>query len=466
MSEKRKAWEITHQSIQEAVPRLQTEEEKDWVNVMEDMGLREIEELRARWFVRVPGSQAPDNVLLGAMQAVENKGYNVEAAEALIESTQKAYDERDDVTFLKNVAQIFHLLSVAPKVEDHPAWGYKHYESFEEYESAVDFESYTLPQWSKEEFFEKIHAGWIAQIAGAAVGTILEGYTTDQIYKAFGEVRDYLREPSTHNDDVLFELAFIDAVIAKGKEVTATDIAMEWVGKIEYTWTAEEIALKNLKRGIFPPESAKLNNPWNEWIGAQMRGSICGLIGYGNPRLAAKLAWMDGSISHINNGIIGEVFNAMLVSLAFVEKDVATLLKKSIDMIPKDSEYYTVVQFAYEACEKSEDWLSAWRLCEEKYKRYNWIHAYPNAAAEVVALYFGKDDFDEMLYIIAMCGQDVDCNAGQIATIYGVLFGYDAIDKKWSEPFQDQFQSLYRGYTDTTITYIAEQTIKAIEAMV
>jgi len=47
---------------------------------------------------------------------------------------------------------------------------------------------------------------------------------------------------------------------------------------------------------------------------------------------------------------------------------------------------------------------------------------YPNAAAEVVALYFAGDDFNKCMNIIAMCGQDVDCNAAQIATIYGVMF--------------------------------------------
>ena len=68
--------------------------------------------------------------------------------------------------------------------------------------------------------------------------------------------------------------------------------------------------------------SATLNNPWREWIGAQMRGSVCGMVAPGNPLLAAQLAWTDGTVSHVNNGVLGEVFNAILVSLAYVEDDV------------------------------------------------------------------------------------------------------------------------------------------------
>ena len=48
----------------------------------------------------------------------------------------------------------------------------------------------------------------------------------------------------------------------------------------------------------------------------------------------------------------------------------------------------------------SGDWESAWRQCEERFKTYNWIHAYPNAAAEIIALWFGSS-FDEMIHIIA-----------------------------------------------------------------
>lgn len=43
--------------------------------------------------------------------------------------------------------------------------------------------------------------------------------------------------------------------------------------------------------------------------------------------------------------------------------------------IPVDSEYYTVVKFAWDECRKNSDWESAWKACEKKYERCNWIHA-------------------------------------------------------------------------------------------
>lgn len=459
------AREIAIMGIGEAKPRLQTEDESAWTEGYVDYGKIEVNEVRRRWFAEVPGSMAPDHVMIGAIQATQNKGYDVTEVEKLIVPAQIAYETNDDQGVLMYSALIFKGLAEAPKNLEDPYWNYPQYESFQQYEAAVVFPESIAMELADGEIMEKLHAAWSAQIAGGALGTELEGYTTDNIRKTFGEVRHYLRKPSTHNDDSLFELAFLDALVKWGKAVTADDIALEWVRNITYAWSAEEIALKNLKRGIFPPDSARVNNPWNEWIGAQMRGSVCGLVAPGNPRLAARLAWLDGSISHVNNGILGEVFNALLVSLAWTNPSVRDILRQSIELLPKDSEYYSVVQFALEQCFAHDDWEGAWRVCEEKYRRYNWIHAYPNAAAEVIALYFAEEDFDQCMYIIAMCGQDVDCNAGQIGTVYGVIHGFAGIDKKWLKPFQDEFLSLYRGYEKTTMKHLAEVTYQALLAL-
>ncbi|NLB91380.1 MAG: ADP-ribosylglycohydrolase family protein, partial [Clostridiales bacterium] len=214
--------------------------------------------------------------------------------------------------------------------------------------------------------------------------------------------------------------------------------------------------------GIMPPESGRLGNPFGEWIGAQMRGAICGMLAPGNPKEAARLAWIDGEVSHFNNGIIGEIFNAMLVSLAFVETDIQKNIEACIQMIPKDCEYYSIVQFALDACKKTNNWQEAWKLCEEKVIKYNWIHAYPNAAAEVVALWFGKGDFDETAYIISMEGQDADCNAAQILTAIGIMVGKENIPAKWTAPIGDELKTYLRRYRTISIKALAKQTVDAI----
>ena len=285
----------------------------------------------------------------------------------------------------------------------------------------------------------------------------MEGYVTENIRKVFGEVHDYPRTPNTFNDDITYELALLKAVEKCGKNVTSADIAEQWVALVPMGWSAEEIALANLKLGVFPPMSGYMNNPYREWIGAQMRGVICGQLFPGKPYEAARLAWMDGQVSHHNNGILGEVFNAVMASLAYVETDIRRIVELAIGMIPSDSEYYTVVQFAWDECLKHQGWESAWKVCEKKYERYNWIHAYPNAAAEVVALFFGNGDFDETMHIIAMCGWDVDCNAAQIATVIATARNAP-LDVKWTAPIGDRLDTYMRDIKKLSICELSKRT--------
>lgn len=132
-------------------------------------------------------------------------------------------------------------------------------------------------------------------------------------------------------------------------------------------------------------------------------------------------------------------------------------MKLAIGMIPVDSEYYTVVKFAWDECQKHADWESAWKVCEKKYERYNWIHAYPNAAAEVVALYFGNGDFDETMHIIAMCGWDVDCNAAQIATVIATANKAE-LNEKWTAPIGDKLDTCMRDIKQLSIYELSRHT--------
>jgi len=455
------AWERERKITDEAIPKVLTEEEQTW-DLAETLEIGEDTHTKLLWKSNVPGSYAPESIMTAAVQSMENMGYVVEGSEELLDSGFKALENNDLVSLHEISANLWHLVNNAKKDLDNPYWKFKEYNSFSDYEQDVTFVSKKQCEYGKDELRDRIYAGWLSQIIGGAVGTAIEGYTTKNIRKTFGEVRDYVRQPNTYNDDITYELAFLKAYEEKGQNITAQDIAIKWIGLIPTGWSAEEIALRNIRYGIFPPESGTFSNPFREWIGAQMRGAICGMVAPGDAKEAARLAWMDGSVSHANNGIIGEVFNAILTSLSFVYDDMQEILEKTIDMIPKQSEYYKVVEFAYNQAKQNSDWEVAWRACEEFLKEYNWIHAYPNAAAEVIALYYGKGDFDETLYIISMAGQDVDCNAAQIMTAIGIIKGSKQIPAKWKEPIGDNLDTYVRTMKKMTISGLSDWTLKCI----
>lgn len=89
---------------------------------------------------------------------------------------------------------------------------------------------------------DRIFAGWLCQIIGGAYGTCMEGYITDNIMKAYRDLRRYVREPNTYNDDITYELALLCAYEKNGKETGGKDIAYEWLARLDFGWSAEDMA--------------------------------------------------------------------------------------------------------------------------------------------------------------------------------------------------------------------------------
>jgi ADP-ribosylglycohydrolase len=461
MSGIKKAWEYTRELVVESEPFLERTGLVSWDEVIRD-GQRDLWNMRYLWGGNVTESLLPIFSLAFQIQEYGNLGYDISAAEAMIPEGLELCKKKNDIALYRHTVKVYNALFSSPKIPDHEYWRYPEYSSFEMYSRSVEFPEYPHYKIGGDELYDKIYAGWMAQVCAGAVGTAIEGFHTLQLEKKFGWIDRYLKDPEMYNDDLTFELAFLETFIRKGYGLSAVDIAEDWAARLPFAFTAEGIALRNIKMGMLPPESAKFRNTMYELIGAQMRGGICGMVAPANPKLAAKLAWEDASVSHFNNGILGEVFNAVMVSLAYVEKDMRNICRMAIDMMPKDSKYYSVVQYAWNACEKYSNWRDAWLDCDEKYKHYNWIHAYPNAAAEVVSLYFCENDYDKLVGLIAMCGLDIDCNAAQVANILATSQGSKRIDKKWLEPIGDLMATYVRGMDNVRFKALAEKTTKAV----
>lgn len=463
----KKAWEWDYEIFSNAKPVRDRTDLIEWDSMLEGKYLEEAKQMletgKGAWLKPLPESKAPFSKMLAAIVSMYNMGYDVQEAEEMIPEAFKAIEEDRLIDLQIINARVFKSLNEAKKIEGHPYWSYTIYESFEEYAEKVEFPTYLdyeLP--TDEALFKQVHAGWLGEIIGSALGTAIEGFKSSQIWEVFGEIRDYVKPPETLNDDITFELALLEAFIEKGYDITSADIADKWVGLIPFAYTAEEVALAHLRYGIYPPQSGYIANPYREMIGAAMRAAICGALAPGNPRLAAELAWKDGQVSHHNNGILAEVFNAVIVAMCYVEKDMRTVLDKAIKMIPSDSEFYSVIDFAYKACERSDHYKEAWKLCEEQYKDYNWVHTYPNLAAEVVSIYFARNDFEKAMTILMMAGQDNDCTGGPIGHAYGVMLGLEGIDEKFVTPLENRLDTYVRTMEVQKITELSEKTVKAI----
>ena len=311
----------------------------------------------------------------------------------------------------------------------------------------------------KQEYIEKIYAGWLAKIIGIRLGAVVEGWTYEKIAQRYGEVTGYLEEYINFAaDDDSNGPFFLVRALEEGKNFPklepqdVADALMNYAGwEHGFFWfggygvSTEHTAFLNLWNGIPAPRSGSaMQNGWTvaEQIGGQIFIDCWGLINPGNTERAAQFARAAASVTHDGNGIWGGIFVAVCISCAFEEKNIQKIIQKGLDYIPQNCEYAAVVRAVCEFYEKNpENWRDCFFYIKENwgYDKYPGnCHIIPNAAVMILALLYGEGDFDKTLCICTMCGWDTDCNVGNIATIMGVRGGIDAIDeKKWREEIND-----------------------------
>jgi len=414
------------------------------------------------WGLTVPGSSAPEVPYQALVQAQGNKGYNVSAADALIPEGLQLLKEDKTVELRELTARLMKAVREAPPIPDHPYHQYRHPQTWEDVKAAMPAagDAPVKAGW-KDAYTEKIYQGWIGQLAGGSFGTAIEGYIGPQIAKVYGEVTGYITQPETMNDDVVYELVLLDVYERMGRSITPEALGLEWIKQLPFGYSAEGVALRNLNMGIFPPESGSFLNPYSNWIGAQMRGMVCGMLAPADPLEAARLAHIDGVVSHAENGVYGEMYAAVLTSLAFEIADTRALLLEACCYIPAGSEYAAKLEFIMSALKGPKTSAEAWPVLDKHFERYNWIHAYPNLAADAFSLWYCEGDFTRAMSLLAIAGYDVDCNGGLVGNVLGVIRD---VPPAWAEPIGDLLETYVPGKEKLSIKELSERTAQLAKA--
>lgn len=450
----KKAWEIEREMRVNAVPLDRRVHASQWASHLDSVSQQD--QVARFWKNRVPGSGAPDSLYVGMVQSMANKGYDMTAAEELL-PIGMALAEKKDLGELRALTAELMERTFQALLNPHSVYRKFHHPSdWESVMAAMSPEVSKDPlKGGRENLDKKIYHGWLGQLAGGSFGSAMEGYTGEQLARVYGKIESYITEPETTNDDVVYELAFLDAFEKKGRGISSRDIALEWVQQIPYGYSAEWVALNNINNGIFPPQSGSFRNPYSDWIGAQMRGMVCGMLAPGWPIEAARLAYIDAVISHSANGAYGEMYAAVLTALAFTSSDIQKMIKEGLNYLPQGSEYAAIVGEILETLSRHADAAQAWKALDERFKEYNWIHAYPNIAAVLLALWYGQGDMTYSFTLLAQAGLDVDCNGGLVGNILGVM---KPVPSQWAEPLGDLLETYIPGKEKLSIRQLATRT--------
>ena len=337
---------------------------------------------------------------------------------------------------------------------------------------------------------DRIHGAWLGRAAGCSLGKPIEGWPRKRIddylesagalplddYIPFteGAISPRLKSSTRDNiefmardDDMDYPILGLLALEQHGGELTSRNMANTWLGRMPFhlLYTAESVAYRNFVNRLWPPESAAWRNPYREWIGAQIRADIFGYVAPGWPEKAAELAYQDASISHVKNGIYGEMFVAAMLAAAFVENDIEKIVNIGLSEIPRKCRLAEAVHDTLAWCRESSDWEEVWQKIFDKYGHYHGVHTINNAALVVMGLFFGANDYEKGIVVTVRGGWDTDCTGATVGSILGAKFGAEALPEKWIGVLNDRLMSCVRDCNDNRISELAERTRRVASAI-
>lgn len=342
------------------------------------------------------------------------------------------------------------------------------------------------------DLFDRIYGAWLGRAAGCALGKPVEKWPKQIIdeylrhYDAL-PLDNYIPAgkgaPANHpehfnvsgtdctrgnitlmprDDDMDFTILGLSILEDYAGDFTSVDVGSAWLNRLPYNlvYTAERVAYRNLINDLLPPSSAMTNNPFREWIGAQIRADMWGYVAPGWPEKAAAMAFRDASISHTKNGVYGAMFVAALLAASFATSNIKALIDIALSEIPANCRLAQAVRNTMAWAEANDDWQDTWSLVNEKFGHYPDVHTINNAALIVMGLVHGMGDFEQTIVTTVLGGWDADCTGATAGSVIGLILGAKALPEKWVGVFNDQIQSAVRGYEDCRLSDLAQRTCR------
>jgi len=352
------------------------------------------------------------------------------------------------------------------------------------------------PRLGRDALADRLVGAWTGRIAGCLLGKPVEKIPREGIREILQSVGDWplrryftavgvpddvtgrwpwnrasrptsLRENidgMPEDDDVNYALLALHLLETYGDGFTTDDVATAWLQLMPplTVFTAERVVVENLLAYVEPPDTARVRNPYREWIGAQIRADVWGYVRPGDPAAAAELAWRDGRLSHVENGLYAELWVAAMVAAAFVESDPQRLVAAGLALIPAESRLAEAVAWAAESAAATDDWETVLDGLHARYGHYHWVHAVNNAALVAAALVHGRGDFERSVCAVVMGGWDTDSNGATVGSIVGALGGRAAIPDVWVAPLRNEVRSSLKGFDRSAIDALARRTIACV----
>ncbi len=253
------------------------------------------------------------------------------------------------------------------------------------------------------------------------------------------------------DDDITYTILGLLTVEKFGFDFTTTEIGRLWRKILPIACTAEEVALANLNKGLPIDRVGEVDNPYCEWIGADIRADPWGYLAAGWPERAAEMAYRDSWLSHRRQGVYGAMYFAAAIAAAFAVKNPREALWIGLTEIPADCQLARHLRWALEVAPRLKNYRQARAAVDARFPGMHPVHTINNACLVVFGIHIGRTDFTRVIGETVAMGLDNDCNAATAASIVGAVIGRKKIPAHWYQPFHNRVRTYLRGYPEFKI---------------
>lgn len=359
---------------------------------------------------------------------------------------------------------------------------------------------------SNRQRFDRIHGALLGRVIGVVLGRPVEGEDEAAIrgrlvstgdyplsdyfhrywyqagarkensYTTFRSTREGLAasvgaEPDDDLNYVMINLCMLEKY---GAAFTTLHVGYQWLESfpVNWSWGPERTAYINLARLTEHGERWRHVDPDTLWrvthylhesselIGAQIRADVFGYVLPGQFERAAEWAWRDAALTHVKNGIYGEMLFAAAIAAAFDCASPREAIETALTEIPAKCRLAEAVRNTLDWWDESHEWLAVYRKIAGEYNKYQPGGTINNACIIVNALLAGDGDFERTMCLTVMQGQDTDCTAGTVGSIIGAWIGAAGIPRKWSDPLADTFETAIPGNGRNSISATADRIFR------
>lgn len=143
--------------------------------------------------------------------------------------------------------------------------------------------------------------------------------------------------------------------------------------------------------------------------------------------------------------------------------DVAAVIRVGLSEIPASCRLAEAVRGVLALPPETADWEATYARLLPAQSVYHPVHAINNTVWLVLALLYGKGDFEKTICTAVMCGFDTDCNAANAGAVLGTIIGAQALPRKWTDPLADTLRTAVAQYSDVRISTLARRTARLAE---